>query len=271
MIVPSMSYVDIYRELDQDLRKVEIWANKLLPSVVKELKKRNRTIDWQYREYVHQESRNKYLISYFVENKNAYERPKIKIYGVVEDNGKRLIVQWGWVQWESVFVRNISFYSGHFFKRYRERLWPECTKPMNEQICRYFTRNDNILNHNLNLNLNFKGLVFIKLNEDIKRDYGKYGDNAGLGLMVKDGLCFVRVGQEGDEDLAFDKDCKFVTIVMYDTIVNKSTLTEGQKLAIKKELESNMEAMYASIKEKLQYLHRLQMLEGNKPELKDYF
>lgn len=266
-----MSYVEIYRKLDEDIYKVNIWANKLLPKVVKEFKKRNKPIDWLCHEYEHQESRNKYLISYHAPDRSAYEHPDIKIYGVIVDNGKRLIVQWGWVQWGSVFVRNLSFYRGHFFKRYRERLWPDCPKPMNEQICRYFTRNDNILNHNLNLNLNFKGHVFIKLNEDIKRDYEKYGDNAGLGLMVKDGLCFVRVGQEGDEDLAFDKDCKFVTIVMYNTIVNKSALSQRQMSAIKEELESNMNTMSASIKEKLQNLHRLQMLEGGRPELKDYF
>lgn len=66
MVVPSMSNCEICNALFKDLPKLKIKANMLIPSKVKQFKKENVFPAWKWEEYTHQESRNKFLIIYYV-------------------------------------------------------------------------------------------------------------------------------------------------------------------------------------------------------------
>lgn len=163
MIVPSMTNLEIYKELVTDLPKLKIRANILSEKVVKEFRKVRRFPAWQCYEYTHQESRNKYLISFYAASVKQIEKPDVDYIGVTFDRGGRVVIKWEtWLYrkgspMDFVNTRAISYYCGHFFSRYRERVWPNVEMSANELICRYFTRN--------------KKPTPIKLNEDIKRKH----------------------------------------------------------------------------------------------------
>lgn len=224
MIVPSMTNLEIYNELEADLPKLKIRANTLTAKVTKEFRKIHQLPVWKCYEYTHQESNNKYLISFSAASAKQVEKPEIEYMGVVSDNAERIIIKWGtWLYRKDdsdVFIgtRVISYYRGHFFSRYRERIWPNVELSPNELVCRYFTRN--------------KRIVPIKLNEDIKQHYKEYGELAQIGMKVADGICFTKQGCEGDESSIGDKNSDYIYAVWYSTIVSDNLLTDLQTKAI---------------------------------------
>lgn len=224
MIVPSMTNLEVYNELVADLPKVKIRANKLMKNVVKEFRKVRKFPSWQCFEYTHQESQNKYLISFYASSIMSAETPVVDYIGVSTENAGRVIIKWGtWLyrkddSVEFIGTRAISYYSSHFFSRYRERVWSNVEMSANELVCRYFTRN--------------KKVVPIELNEDIQRRYKEYGEYAQYGMQVADGICFTDQGCEGDEATVGDRNGNFINAVWYYTIVSKDLLTERQTDAI---------------------------------------
>ena len=227
MIVPSMTNLEVYNELDADLPKLKIRANTLMAKVVKEFRKVRRFPAWKCYEYTHQESRNKYLISFYAASAKDVVKPAVDYMGVTSDSSGRVIIKWGtWLYRENnsldfIGIRVISYYCGHFFSRYRERIWPNEKMSANELICRYFARN--------------KMPVLITLNDDIKRNYQEYGEFAQYAMQVTDGICFTNQGFEGDESTVGDQNCNVIYCVWYNTIVSKSLLTECQISAIAEE------------------------------------
>ena len=223
MIVPTMTNLEIYNQLEADLPKLKIRANTLMPKVVKQFRKTNLFPSWQCHEYTHQESKNKYLISFHVASARQINNPEVDYIGVTSDNSGRIIIKWGtWLyrkEGSNSFIgtRAISYYCGHFFGRYRERIWPNEGISSNELICRYFTRN--------------RSIMPIKLNEEIQRRYKEYGQFA-QGMQVEDGICFINQGCEGDETTIGERSCNFISAVWYYTIVSKSMLTNRQINAI---------------------------------------
>ena len=227
MIVPSMTNLEVYNELVTDLPKLKIRANTLMAMVSKKFRKVRRFPAWQCYEYTHQESRNKYLISFYAASARQADKPTVDYMGIISDSADRIVIKWGtWLYREAdsldfVGTRAISYYCGHFFSRYRERVWPTIEMSTNELVCRYFTRN--------------KIPTPIKLNEDIKEHYQEYGQFAQYAMQVTDGICFTEQGCEGDKSTIRDRNGNFIYCVWYYTIVNKSLLTERQTKAIAKE------------------------------------
>lgn len=229
MIVPSMTNLEIYNELAADLPKLKIRANTLMTKVVKEFRKICRFPAWQCYEYIHQESRNKYIISFCAASARQVENPSVDYMGVVSDSDGRVIIKWGtWLFQkekdgfvEFIGVRFISYYCGHFFSRYRERVWPNVKMSPNELICRYFTLN--------------KRPTPIRLNKDIMERFQEYGEYSKIAMRVTDGICFTVQGCEGDESTVGDRDCNYIYCVWYNTIVSKSLLSERQINAIVEE------------------------------------
>lgn len=227
MIVPSMTYLEMYNELVADLPKLKIRANTLMGKVVKVFRKTHRYPAWLCYDYTHQESRNKYLISFYAASVKQIENPVVDYIGVTSDKNGRVIIKWeNWLyhkdnETDFIGTRAISFYCGHFFSRYRERVWPTVEMSAEELICRYFSRN--------------KRVVPIRLNEDIQRRYKEYGELAQYGMLVADGICFTKQGCEGDESTVGDQNGNFIAVVWYYTIVDKGLLTERQTGAIEVE------------------------------------
>ena len=84
-------------------------------------------------------------------------------------------------------------------------------------ICRYFTRNI----------ISFP----IELNEDIKKNYTKYGELANHAMRVHDGLCFLRTAVETHFDLDTQKEVTDAIGFLFETFVDDDTLTDMQKEA----------------------------------------
>ena len=167
------------------------------------------------------------MISFYAASAKHVEKPAVDYIGVTSDSVGRVIIKWEtWLYRKDdsvdfIGTRAISYYCGHFFSRYRERLWPNVELSANELICRYFTRN--------------KRPTPIKLNEDIKQHYQEYGEFAQFAMQVPDGICFTNQGCEGDESTIGDKNGNFISCVWYYTIVSNSLLTERQTDAIAEE------------------------------------
>ncbi len=227
MIVPSMTNLEVYNELAADLPKLKIRANSLMPKVVKGFRKERKFPAWKWEEYTHQESHNRYQICFYAPTMAHADNPDVTYLAFLEDDHQRFVIEWGhWVYHkqgskEVLPARHIGYFSGHFFSRYRERIWKNKDISYNEILCRYFSRN--ILK------------IPLEINEDIQHNNKEYGELAQYAFKVSDGTCFIRSWSEGDESTIGQKDSNFVSVVFYLTFVNKEMMSETQINAIKKE------------------------------------
>lgn len=239
MIVPSMSNSEICDALYVDLPKLKIRANTLIPKLSRQFKKERRFPAWKWDEYIHQESQNRYLISFYAPTPAHTDHPVVNFVALMEEDHQRIVVQWGcWMYrkhgtLENIATRYIGYYSGHFFSRYRERIWNNLEMYNNELISRYFSRNN--------------PTVPLELNEDIQRNYKEYGELAKYAFQVPDGTCFIRHWNEGDETTVGQKDCDFISVVLYYTFVNGGMMSDTQNEAIFKEGTRYIRNFYKSL------------------------
>ena len=234
-----MSNREICDALFADLPKLKIRANALIPKMAKQFKKERRFPAWKWTEYTHQGSHNRYLVSFYAPTPAHAEHPDINYVAFMEEDHQQIIVQWGcWVyrkhgSLESIATRYIGYFSGHFFSRYRERIWKDVEMSRNELISRYFSRNI--------------ATIPLELNEDIQRNYKEYGELAKYAFQVPDGTCFIRHWNEGDETTVGQKDSDFVSVVLYYTFVNGGMMSEVQNQAIFKEGTRYIRSYYKSL------------------------
>lgn len=227
MIVPSMSNLEISNALFNDLPKLKIRANMLVPKMAKQFKRGGHFPAWKWAEYTHPKSRNHYLISFYAPTASQADNPIVKYVAFLDEDHQRIIAQWGcWMyrkrgSLENIATRYVGYYSGHFFSRYRERVWKDAEMTNNELICRYFSRNSNT--------------IPLELNENIQRNYKEYGELAKYAFQVTDGTCFIRHWNEGEETSIGQQDCDFVSVVLYYTFVSGSMMSESQNKAISQE------------------------------------
>ena len=239
MIVPSMSNLEICDALFADRPKLQIKANSLIPKIAKQFKKERKFPAWKWEEYTHQQSHNRYLICFYAATSAQADKPDVKFLAFMEEGRQRIVVQWGcWLyhkpgSLDDIATRYIGFFSGHFFSRYRERIWKNVDISFNELLCRYFSRN--IVT------------IPIELNEDINRNYKEYGELAKYAFKVPDGTCFIRHWNEGDETTIGQKDSDFISVVLYYTFVNGGMMTETQNKAILKEGRRYIREYYKSL------------------------
>ena len=223
MIVPTMTYREIYDALSADIDKLQIKAKALMPKMIKQFKKEGQFPAWKWVEYTHQQSRNKFLIIYYVPSAVFADNPIVSKVAFLEEDKQRIVVQWG--NWpyrkfgsvEVVMMRALSLYCPHFFQRYRERVWNNSNMPYNDLLCRYFSRN--------------KSAIPLRLTENIQRNYKQYSEYS-YSFQQTDGVCFVEHGIEGDELSIGTIEDNTVCITLYYTIVNNSMMPELQKRAI---------------------------------------
>lgn len=227
MIVPSMSNLEICDALFADREKLQIKAKSLIPKMAKQFRKERKFPAWKWAEYTHQKSHNRYLICFCAATPAQADNPDVNFLAFMEEDRQRIVIQWGcWMyrkhgSMDAIATRYIGYFSGHFFSRYRERIWKNVDMSFNELLCRYFSRN--------------LATIPIELNEDIQRNYKEYGELAEYAFQVPDGTCFIRHWNEGDVATVGQKDSDFVSVVLYYTFVNGGMMTEAQNKAIKKE------------------------------------
>ncbi len=249
-----MSNLEIYNALFVDREKLQIRAKSLIPKIAKQFKREGRFPAWKWEEYTHQQSRNRYLICFYAPTPASAGNPAIKYLALLEDDHQRIVVQWGcWMyrkkgSLKAIATRYIGFFSGHFFSRYRERIWKDVDMSFYELLCRYFSRN--IVT------------IPLELNEDIKRNYKQYGELAKYAFQVPDGTCFIRHWNEGDETTIGEKTNDFISVVLFYTFVNGGMMTETQSNAILKEGTRYIRDYYKSLFEdalKETFFRRLNM------------
>ncbi len=227
MIVEAMSYLEAYNQIESDLSKVEIWADKYLPRVTKVFGKVRDFPKYHIEEYIHTITKNEYRIFYYVGN--SKEKVGYVIFFVTFYGNERLVIQTnktGYKHTErsrEVVLPLISIYLPHFLKRYNER-------------CLHL---DNVSDDII------AGLLFVRnelswqipLNEDINRNYQEYGNFNKYGMRVKDGFCFVNTSIEGKEsDKGIDEDDRVDAVrIIYTTYMNESGMSDTQRAAIEKE------------------------------------
>lgn len=234
-----MSHKEICDALFSDLLKLKIRTNTLIPKIVKQFKKEGKFPAWKWSEYIHQESRNRYQICFYAPTAAHAEHPVVDYVAFLEEDRQRIVVQWGcWMyrkhgSLDAVATRYVGYFSGHFFSRYRERIWKDTKMTFNELICRYFSRNI--------------ATIPLELNENIQRDYKEYGELAKYAFQVPDGTCFIRHWNEGDEATVGEKDSDFISVVLYYTFVNGGMMSDDQNKAIFKEGTRYIRNYYKSL------------------------
>lgn len=234
-----MSNLEICDALFADRPKLQIKANSLIPKMAKQFKKEQKFPAWKWAEYTHQQSHNRYLICFYAPTPAQADRPDINFLAFMEEDRQRIVIQWGcWLyrkhgSLDNIATRYIGYFSGHFFSRYRERIWKNIDISFNELLCRYFSRNI--------------ATIPLELNEDIQRNYKEYGELAKYAFQVPDGTCFIRHWNEGDETTVGQKDSDFISVVLYYTFVNGGMMTETQNKAILKEGTRYIRDYYKSL------------------------
>ena len=222
-----MSNLEICDALYADLPKLQKAAEILMPKMIRAFKKENKFPAWKSMEYTHQESKNHFLIMFYIPSPAFTEKPYYDFLAFIQNGKHRMVIKWGcwpfllYGTTTAIATRNISYYSKHFFDRYRERVWKGTPITYNELLCRYFSRNDKT--------------TPIEMNEKIQMKYKQYGEFANYAFKVSDGICFIRQGTDGDEKTVLTKDSNYISVVLYLTFVDNNTLKESQKIAIRKE------------------------------------
>ena len=227
MLLPSMTYKEMYDCLAADFEKVKYRKEYLLPSVVREFKKEIKFPAWKWYEYTIPATGNKYIIFFYVENRFSIEKPKVDHFCVVFDDNSRCVIKVGVRPYlpeggELMALREIQVYTSHFFARYKERYLKDFTLGSNDVVCRFLSRNIQ--------------KTPIKMNEDINRRLAKYGEGAMYGYKVNDGFCFAMTDLQiiKREDGDTENERPIAQYVVYKTFMNKSDLADVQLIAIDK-------------------------------------
>ena len=219
-----MSNLEICDALFADREKLIIRANTMIPKIARQFKKERSFPAWKWVEYTHQESRNHYLISFYAPTPAHAENPAVHFVAFMEEDRQRIVVDWGcWMyrkhgSLDTYATRYVGYFSGHFFSRYRERIWKDSDISNNELISRYFSRNE--------------ATIPLELNEDIQRNFKEYGELAKYAFQVPDGTCFIRHWNEGDETTVGQDNSDFISVVLYYTFVSGGMMSETQNKAI---------------------------------------
>ena len=78
MLLPTMTYKEMYDNLSKDLKKVKIREDYFLPKAIKEFKKERRFPAWRWYEYTVPASQNKYIIFFYVKTATSIFLHKIE-------------------------------------------------------------------------------------------------------------------------------------------------------------------------------------------------
>ena len=230
MLLPTMTYKEMYDHLGEDLKKVKIREDYFLPKAIKEFKKERRFPACKWYEYTVPESKNKYIIFYYAEHWKVIDHPKVGSFCIVyDDKNNRYVIKWGARGYSHtkdgplMLIREVQVYTPHFFERYRERGLKDKSLSINDVVCMYLSRN--------------RECVPIMMNEAINKHLSKYGPGSKYGYRVRDGFCFAltdaQIAKSEDGDISKDK--HEALYVIYKTFMNESNMRENQLLAIDQE------------------------------------
>ena len=229
MILPSMTWKEMYDGLATDARKVQIRIEKLYPKAVKIFKKTRTFPTWYIDEYIIPATNNQYIIFYYAGNASEVEKPRYSSFSFVFVGNHRYIIrgmQMGYQhtpKCETIMLPQIHAYTSHFFQRYNERFLHKDKMSSNEIAGMFFIRNPFPMP--------------IMLNEEVNKNYKEHGDHNDRGMRVQDGFCFTQTAIDGEEskDGIREHDRVDVMLILYTTFMNEYDMSDSQIAAINKE------------------------------------
>lgn len=175
MLLPTMTYKEMYNNLSKDLQKVKIRENYFPPKAIKEFKKEKRFSAWRWYEYTVPASQNKYVTFFYSESRAFIERPQIDNFFIVFDKkNNRYVIKCAACGYSHtkegplMLLRQVQVYTSHFFDRYKERYLKDLSLNANDEVCRCLSRNK-------------RGMP-IKMNDEINRQLDQYGVGAKYGF-----------------------------------------------------------------------------------------
>ena len=229
MILPSMTWKEMYDGLAQDAKKVQIRIDKTYPIAVKYLKKTRSFPTWYIDEYKIPATNNQYIIFYYVGNAYEIEKLHYTSFSFVFSGKQRFVLrgmQMGYrhtPKCETVMLPQIHAYTSHFFQRYNERFLHEEMLTPNEIAGLFFLRNPIVMP--------------IMLNEEVNKNFKEHGAHNDRGMRVQDGFCFTQTAIEGEEseDGIHEHDRVDAMLILYTTFMNEADMSDTQRAAINKE------------------------------------
>ena len=229
MILPSMSYKEMFDAIAADVQKIQIRIDKIYPKVVRQFKKSRSFPMWYIDEYTIPSTNNQHVIFYYSENISEAEKPHYRFFTIVFAENQRYVIQgirMGYKHTPNsdvIILPQIHAYTSHFLQRYNERFLHNDKLSANEIAGLFLVRNPLP--------------IPIMLNEEINIKYRKYGIHNNQGMRVRDGFCFTNTAVEGkdSEDGICEHDRIDAMVVIYTTFINEYDMSEEQRIAIKKE------------------------------------
>ena len=124
MLLPTMTYEEIYRAIRNDFRDVLDYYNKTLkPKVCKSAQKSSKYPWYKFDLYIHPKSHNKYFYFSIVKKHSLWKEPEQTVFCEYEGKGGKEIITVAIWKDRRTFqpALIISVFQAHFFKRYQER------------------------------------------------------------------------------------------------------------------------------------------------------
>ena len=228
MLVPSMTYKEMYDNLAMDYEKIEIKMDQLKSKAIKKFRKVHVFPAVEVFSYRIPTSNNLYNIFFYAGSRGSIDNPIADFYCIFPIEKKKFYVRWiagGYRHTPASdikLVRQLHVYTHHFFARYNERIMNGLDRGMDIIACLYFGRN--------------RGMIPIKVSEEINRNYDKYGCSGRQAFRVKDGLCFTRSAVEGTMDEVDANNDRIDSLCfVYTTFMNESSMSGVQRRAINSE------------------------------------
>ena len=229
MILPSMTWKEMYDGLVEDAQKVRIRIDKSYPKAVKVFKKSRAFPVWYIDEYKIPSTNNQYVIFYYAGDVSEVEKPRFTQFSFVFSGKQRYVIRGMRMAYqhtpkcETIMLPQIHAYTSHFLQRYNERLLHKENLSPNEIAGLFLLRNPYP--------------TPIILNEDVNKNYKEYGEHNELGMRGPDGFCFTQTAIDAreSEDGIPEHDKVNIMLILYTTFMNESSMSDTQRAAINKE------------------------------------
>ena len=242
MILPSMSWKEMFDAIGADVPKVNIRVDKIRPKAVKFFRKSTSFPVWYIDEYKIPSTNNLHVIFFYAGNIREIEKPRYQSFCIVFSGNQRYVIRGVRMGYKHTpnsdvyMLPQIHAYTSHFLQRYNERFLHDFNKghlSSNEIAGLFFIRNTCTY-------------ISVNINEKINKNYKKHGEHNDKGMRVKDGFCFTQTAIDGEKsvDGIREHDRVDSMLILYTTFLNESDMSETQIAAINKEhLETFMLCM----------------------------
>jgi len=233
MILPSMSWKEMFDAIGADVPKVNIRVDKIRPKAIKFFRKSTSFPVWYIDEYKIPATNNLHVIFFYAGNIREIEKPRYQSFCIVFSGNQRYVIRGARMGYKHTpnsdiyMLPQIHAYTSHFLQRYNERFLHNFNRELlstNEIAGLFFVRNSGTC-------------IPININEEVNRNYKKHGGHNDKGMRVKDGFCFTQTAIDGEEseDGIREHDRVDSMLILYTTFMNESDMSKTQISAINKE------------------------------------